>query len=1082
MSSNSKVYSIDARECPGDALAKINANFIALDTAICNLQTTSKYFDKKTEELNSQLEVFLYDATVIAEKENLYTRVYKTIQSLSSYWRSKQYTLIVPPHFLSPFITNKPEAIRVSVVNKRLPIADYPDYTIVNAIFINYSKNKWTNDTVIFPSLSSIPHLNELSVTIYRYIKTDSGWMFVESIKHEDSPVATPGVIDASNSLLLTAVNTTTDGIYKYITLNAKLSSTGGAITNIPSTDYMSWDWYINDSQITPLPISSTSLSPGGGSYSGNGAVMPVSAISSIRLQILPNTFTDLPEVSSLYIIGNNFSDNVTRSSIITLPIVDVPSKDVLDLKLSVYDTTYAAPGAIGTYIGNSKETSSIVRQTPNARKYRFDPNIYIKPATTSYDIAWKIDEYSDKCIFNTTTPISSTTFLGTNSVEIDLQEDRTAVVTVCAYNIDSIAWADKHTIYNTVQVTNTSDVVTPLKVDFVLFSKYAWVPELKVVDVSNYTTTIPTTAYGGRTDLTAEFYVSASPGFSSYVWNAGTYTLSATSNVSLLKIPYSIDMFSETGLPVSLTAYNTCIPTTNKTLTYIDVNGLQRTHRNTSSTSITSTNIQKQNIRLLPYEQVRYSYLLLSDSEQDISNSNSIRIRQYIKPLNNINVTDFVSGTVTYNVSTSTWSTDITIPAQDGDFTIGCLRDGDITLPLHVDGFSTTDITISATSLFTTTLKDSNSEWETVCNSGIYIDPSTFSGYQPIMTTPSPTPTTYIRATPTPTRKQIPNTDECEYNITGTGKGIFKYPIELEAPNILRVSYNTYNIPDNITVICGGGVLHTTGFVGDIAYLAKLKDAYGSATSIAGPGVGWFDIDTSLCTTVGNAIEVIVDAPLPNSQWDIKLNCITAGFVTPTPTPTPTSSGIFITPTPTKSVTPTATSTLTPTCTPVPAVSVDCDDTVDITGPGSYWFRIIPPTNTQGVIVAYNTYEIPDRIMLYGKLTGGSALTLIEDLGFRGSTSYNSELISLGYTAVTGSGVGSAYAAGSSYSEIYVYVDAPLANTQFTLKFDCNILSTPTPTPTPTITFTPTNTLTPTPTDISIDTSGGEELLDIDV
>ena len=189
----------------------------------------------------------------------------------------------------------------------------------------------------------------------------------------------------------------------------------------------------------------------------------------------------------------------------------------------------------------------------------------------------------------------------------------------------------------------------------------------------------------------------------------------------------------------------------------------------------------------------------------------------------------------------------------------------------------------------------------------------------------------------------------------------------------------------------------------------------------------------------------------------------------TPTTTPTNTPTNTV---TPTPSDTPAPSPTNTPTNTPTPSFepTINCNDTVvysaatntccvlgGITLPstGNFNYRVDLGSIVGNVTLTINTFGIPDRFTI--DWNGSEVI----NTGFRGSTSYNSQLNSLGYPNVSGGSVGTFTFTKSAASPNYGYItiESPIVGANWTFTLSC---PTVTPTPTPTQSVTPTPSTTP--------------------
>jgi len=189
----------------------------------------------------------------------------------------------------------------------------------------------------------------------------------------------------------------------------------------------------------------------------------------------------------------------------------------------------------------------------------------------------------------------------------------------------------------------------------------------------------------------------------------------------------------------------------------------------------------------------------------------------------------------------------------------------------------------------------------------------------------------------------------------------------------------------------------------------------------------------------------------------------------TPTPTPTQTQ-----TPTTTTTLTATPTRTTTPTQTPtatrfeIITGNTDCNIVYNGGSGGRGYFEITVQlgSGTGTINFDFNAYTVPDQFQVFWN---GSKVI---DTGFRGDSSYNSQLNALGYPNVSGPGSGSASfnKTLASPTTALVVVTAPIVGTAWEFLMGCPPIAptpsntgTPTNTPTPTQTRTPTQTQTPT-------------------
>jgi hypothetical protein len=333
-----------------------------------------------------------------------------------------------------------------------------------------------------------------------------------------------------------------------------------------------------------------------------------------------------------------------------------------------------------------------------------------------------------------------------------------------------------------------------------------------------------------------------------------------------------------------------------------------------------------------------------------------------------------------------------------------------------------------------------------------------------------TPTPTATPPATPTPTSTPP---------VTPT-----QTPTNSQTPAV-----TTTPTPTNNTSIWLGTVSNYGDSSSACANYSTTRAFY------ANPGNNWGlisnvtrfydDVFLTTPTNGGNSWYGMTRQGDPNNIYAVQID--TNGYVInytscPTPTPQPTQTATpastppstpAVTPTPTITSSPTKTPTQTPTATPYTQFTsaTTCNTLIDSNawsgsgGRGIYTITIDVGNGTGNLTLTYNAINIPDKFEVFWNNT-----TVI-DTGFRGSSTYNSELNALGYPNVSGTGSGSASfnKTSQSPSVITIVVTAPLSGTRWTATLSCPSDPTPTPTgtqtPTPTTTTTLTATQTPTTT-----------------
>ena len=288
---------------------------------------------------------------------------------------------------------------------------------------------------------------------------------------------------------------------------------------------------------------------------------------------------------------------------------------------------------------------------------------------------------------------------------------------------------------------------------------------------------------------------------------------------------------------------------------------------------------------------------------------------------------------------------------------------------------------------------------------------------------TPTPTSTPTPTPTPTPTGFELISVSGlCNQEITSSsigssgGRGIHTITIDVGSQiGDVVLNYDAYSVPDKFEVFWGGNKVIDTGFIGNSGYDNQLISAGYPAVSGPGNGAISFNKTSSSPTT----ITVIITAPLNGTAWSFIVNCPTPFTQTPTPTPTKTP-----TPTPTTSAP------------EVITLNKNCGETVSSVTGGKSTHTIYLEVGTEigDIVLDYKAYTIPDKFEVFWD--GNKVI----DTGFRGDPSYNSQLISDGYTSVSGPGNGSVSfnKSKSLPSTVTVVVLAPFNGTAWDFILNC--------------------------------------------
>ena len=1041
--STSRIYEINERDCVGDTLVYINTNFKILDVLACNLKTITEEFATNSTYIQNNSAILDESALYLAEKSESYNSAYKITKELAKYWLGYQFTIYAKPHYFSPHLVNISEIIRISILNVDYKASNYPDYTIVNVIKTNYNKKLWPTPIPPATAIEIIPRddiqqIKELSHSIYRYISVDNGWKFVESIvcSESEEPIQ---AISSTDVLVLSAFSTKNESSIQKFNFTAKISSTTTfAVSNLPITDYFAWDGYINNVNLQQINISARSLT-NTSLTAILGVIHPISAISSIEISIDTGTFTETPEISTLYIAGYDYTDRAMKKALVTLDVFGFPDRSILD----VYFDIAEYKGGTEHKIADTTVKTFVMPST--ATTIKVTPYIFTQPRTEEYELMWIINDYVNPPV--TSRDTIKDIALGNNV--------RRTTITLCALDVFSLEWGGYYNVSKSIDIYQrpfkANGTLIELPPEFIVWPKYAWSYGDYVDLTPDYYTLVEApTAYANKKSLSEQFYVSATSGYDYYCWSYAGSSVETTSNISIFDIPYSLELASVTGMPITLTAYNTIFNKENKSINYKRPFNFVGTYPITASTvSYSPTNLYKTHPRILPYDDVSIWYDL-NQFDFDLVDINKIISNQLIYNENEWSPVKPISGIITYSMSNEYWTVQKTVPATNAIIDLFCISVGDATVPYYVSPHNVNALNFTASATLVSQINPGESSLWFPATSQVIFAPFRPEFRNSPTPTRTPTPTLTPTKTPTVTRtitktpSQTPSTTpilarSCDTTIRESGVGVFVYTINIQnGTGISNFRYNTFNIPDRFIVTLDGVDIIDTGFVGDPSYDSDLA-ALGFGP-VVGPGFG---IVPFAKTTGVDYIQVAVFAPLPGTVWEIAVDCLPDVTKTPTPTPTVTRTSnetptpTSLTPTPPNTVTrtinstPTRTPTITPTPTPTPVTrELFCGDTEYRAGSGVFSYRIRYGSSSF-VMIDYNTFNIPDRFTTYFNTIS------TDTTGFVGDVSYDSTLIAAGYPTTNGPGRGSMTVPVRG-GDLILYVEAPIAETEFYFKVIC--------------------------------------------
>lgn len=668
---NYDLYTIYSTDCLGDALPKINSNFLLFDLLACNAANSNNLIKYNLTNVAADSLVIADAFNYILQNCYIFNNVYEVTKELYKYWVDQQLTVYIPQHYIAPNINNVAEIIRTSFLNKNYTPINYEPFTIINAVKTDFNRAPWLENKITFVTVSDVIQVKELSHSIYRYINLNNKWNFIETINCPVADIPDTLTDATSDKLFLSAYNTQTYETYTTVDISAMLLSTSGTLVPFTAKDYISWEWSINNITAS-LPVSGKSQN----NLSINlESINTISNAANITLFIEQGTFNDVATLSTLNVVAYNYTDTNLKISSIPFIINDRPSKNLLDVYFTVNQG--------GTIIGDSNITT--ITRTSRYNSYTLASYVNSKPHTEQYNTLWIIN-----------TPTKKFT-LSDRVIDFQLREIGLTTITLCAYDVFSEGWGREWDVSRTIKFYQPAAAI--FSPEFLVYPTRAWnstTQQFIDIDSTNFLTYCAApTAYGYRKDLTESFNISATPGYNLYVWSTSNRILSTTSNTLILNIPYSDGLYLDTGAVISLTAYNDYFPIDGEGV-YYKMNSSTYIHPITSSTSNFNNNIFMTSPRIVLHDNIEFVFKL-NAYNIDLLTSSKISTTQKISVINSSLPTKIISGNVNYSLYTCDWKAEAVVNIQETDADLFCLKQGDAVSFLTVDPTGITNLRLSA-------------------------------------------------------------------------------------------------------------------------------------------------------------------------------------------------------------------------------------------------------------------------------------------------------------------------------------------------------------------------------------------------
>ena len=365
--------------------------------------------------------------------------------------------------------------------------------------------------------------------------------------------------------------------------------------------------------------------------------------------------------------------------------IDEFPDESVLNPNFFTY-----YPNITNQYIHSSYNSSVLTRAMDGNNIYKLIVNDDIKNRTTNTSINWVIS--------SNTYPLSSA--LNTFEIVYPALSSRETKISLNVLNTIAPGWVSGHSVSKTITIYSIPLVEFYNPLTFNIYPKFYWEGKNIVLsDTTNYTNSLSPTSFYETTNSTYSYWISANKSFNNLVFSTGNI---GNSSIDLIDIPFDIGLFSDAGLPISLTAYNDKEYPIENGLFYqtSGTNGLKVHYFNNFAktipfnNSINNTNRFYRSPKLINYDTCNFSFTSTVTSLL-VDENRHIYIDQEVL---NKNIPDqIIGGTITYTLSSDFWTFSKTIEAINGTFRVFSLSIGDSYTPLNIGNSQVNNLYITA-------------------------------------------------------------------------------------------------------------------------------------------------------------------------------------------------------------------------------------------------------------------------------------------------------------------------------------------------------------------------------------------------
>jgi len=467
---------------------------------------------------------------------------------------------------------------------------------------------------------------------------------------------------------------------------------------DIPQSGKICWTWSYNGQTYDTSPVSAYYIADNTPYVFGTDDSNIV--LSSIYFEIEP-PYNTVPNLNNFDVLASIDTPKGLIDGTYNILLDDFPNPSIFNTDFLTYYssfdnyTTVYNP-LVSNDISNTRLTKNVItRPNNNTNAFNLYSHSDVIPrfASTS-TIIWNVSS-TDNDLYDVN---------NTNTISYTKNKKSDTIISLSALNAIVPGWTFPHNIKSELSIHILDENEFNKNLEFISIPEYFWNSGryATVSDTSNFTQIQSSNkfgTFGNKKSNSQTYYLSTNKPYSNdLIYTMGIsspFTIfdGVTSSYELIDIPYRTEMFTSSGLYISVFAYDTLYYPRKMGPTYkIPDSGslVTKSFNIKAETLSNSSNLLRNTLKLKDYTDITFSFYPLATSI-NVDTDRTISITQKIStnPLESPVQVDY--GTITYTLSTYFWKEQKVVPAVDGTFNLFNINIGDKFKTLTVDNRNNT-------------------------------------------------------------------------------------------------------------------------------------------------------------------------------------------------------------------------------------------------------------------------------------------------------------------------------------------------------------------------------------------------------